>query len=175
MRLTTERLQLRPVVAEDWRSIQRIWRDFATSDFAQYDRPNDLSDEAVRARIAKWEERQSMEHMFFAVCLQDTVIGYIALNRREDSYELGYCFDSAYHGRGYASESHRALLKHLQGCGITRFTAGTALKNTPSVALLTALGFRLTDTEQVSFYRDEEGREISFDGGLFTLEMPAEA
>ena len=75
MRLTTERLQLRPVVAEDWRSIQRIWRDFAASDFAQYDRPNDLSDEAVRARIAKWEERQSTEHMFFAVCLQDTVIG----------------------------------------------------------------------------------------------------
>jgi len=35
-----------------------------------------------------------------------------------------------------------------------RFTAGTALKNTSSVRLLTSFGFRLTGTENVSFYMD---------------------
>lgn len=34
------------------------------------------------------------------------------------------------------------LIEYLKGLGITRFTAGTALKNLPSVRLLKSLGFR---------------------------------
>lgn len=44
------------------------------------------------------------EHMFFAICLQDTVFGYSAFNIRGDEYEIGYCFHSAYQGKGYAKE-----------------------------------------------------------------------
>lgn len=50
-----------------------------------------------------------------------------------------------------------------------RLTAGTALQNEPSVTFLKALGFSLTETEKVSFYKDEHGEDVVFDGGIFAL------
>ena len=55
--------------------------------------------------------------------------------------------------------------------GISRVTAGTAIKNVPSVRLLEALGFHLIGTETVSFYQDENGNDIEFEGGLFELKL----
>lgn len=168
MQLQTERLTIRPVRAEDWKAVQAVWQDFSRSPFACYDMPHDTSDEAVRTRIARWAGFSgSREHLFFAVCLQDRVLGYIAFNRRENGHEIGYCFHSDAHGKGYARESHLALFEYLRGLGITCFLARTALANTPSVRLLNALGFRQTGTEQVSFYTDENGAEIVFEGGVF--------
>lgn len=63
------------------------------------------------------------EHMFFATCLNDEMIGFIH--------------------------------------------AGTALRNVPSVVLLKRLGFELIGTEEVSFFEDESGNDIYFEGGNF--------
>ncbi len=168
MQLNTRRLVIRRVRAQDWLSVKGIWEDFQTSPYVRYDMPHDTADEAVRTRIARWAEYEtSMEHMFFAVCLQERMIGYIAFNRRERGYEIGYCFHSDVCGKGYAKESHQALFEYLSSFGITMFSARTALRNIPSVALLTSLGFRQTGTEMVSFYKDENGRDIVFDGGIF--------
>ena len=168
MLLKTERLTIRHIIAEDWKNIKEIWADFNASEYAQYDRPHITDDADVQARIARWAAAYSgTEHMFFAVCLDSAVIGYIAFNIRENGYEIGYCFHSAYHGKGYARESHLALLDYLRTLGITKFSAGTALNNTPSVKLLTSLGFKLVKQEKVSFYKDADGNEIVFDGGVF--------
>lgn len=168
MLLKTERLTIRHILAEDWESVREIWADFNASAYAQYDKPHRTDIADVQPRIAKWAaENAGPEHMFFAVCLDGNVIGYIALNRRQRGYELGYCFHSAYHGKGYARESHLALFAWLRTLGITAFMAGTALKNAPSVKLLNALGFCLTGEERVSFYRDAGGNAIFFDGGVF--------
>lgn len=168
----TERLTIRHITADDWKSIKKIWADFHISALSRYDKPHSTGDEEVRGQIAKWAAANSgTEHMFFAICLGDTVIGYSAFNRRENGYELGYCFHSAYHGKGYARESHLALINYMRGLGIQRLTAGTALHNTPSVALLQALGFALIGTERVSFYKDAAGRDIVFDGGVFELNL----
>ena len=171
MLLKTDRLTIRHIVADDWESIKDIWMDFNATALSQYDKPHDTDDEDVRIRIAKWAvANKGIEHMFFAICLGDAVIGYSAFNIREDGYEIGYCFHSAYHGKGYAKESHIALFDYLRTLGITRFTAGTALNNIPSVSLLKSLGFSLIETEKVSFYKDVEGNDIVFDGGIFALE-----
>lgn len=168
----TKRLTIRHIIADDWNSIKAIWVDFHTSALSRYDKPHSTEDADVQPRIAKWAAANSgTEHMFFAVCLADTVIGYSAFNRRENGYELGYCFHSAYHGKGYARESHLALIDYMRELGIKRLTAGTALHNTPSVALLKALGFELIKTEQVSFYKDADGNDIVFDGGVFELNL----
>ncbi len=176
MMLKTERLTIRHIVADDWKSIKDIWVDFNTSAFSQYDKPHITDDEDVRSRIAKWAAANSgTEHMFFAICLGDTVIGYSAFNIRENGYEIGYeigyCFHSAYHGKGYAKESHLALIEYMRKLGIKRLTAGTAIKNTPSVALLRSLGFELIETEKVSFYKDADDNDIVFDGGVFELNL----
>lgn len=170
MLLKTQRLMIRHIAEDDWRSIKDIWINFNASEFAQYDMPHHTADEDVRARISKWANTNgTTEHMFFAVCLNDTVIGYIAVNARENSYEIGYCFHSDYHGKGYAQESHLALFDYLRTLGITKFTAGTAIDNLPSVALLKSLGFQQVGTERVSFYHDSQGNDIIFDGGIFEL------
>ena len=168
MLLKTERLTIRHVVADDWKSIRDIWVDFNSSEYAQYDTPHITEDANVQARIAKWAAANSgTEHMFFAICLDETVIGYIAFNIRENGHDIGYCFHSAYHGKGYAKESHLALFDYLGTLGITKFSAGTALNNTPSVKMLTSLGFKLVAQEKVSFYKDADGNDIVFDGGIF--------
>ena len=168
--IKTERLIVRRVCAGDWKAIQAIWADAAKSVYTQYDKPNDLDDQAVSRRIAMWASfADGDEHMFFAVCLQEKVIGYVALNRREDGYEVGYCFHSAFHGKGYAKESISALISEMKKQGVSLIMAGTALNNTPSVNLLLSLGFRLTGTEKVSFYQDKEGNPVVFEGGIYEL------
>ncbi len=173
--IRTERLSIRRVAAGDWKAIQAIWADAAQSEYARYDKPNDTGDGAVSRRIARWASfAEGDEHMFFAVCLEDAVIGYAALNRREEGYELGYCFHSAWHGKGYARESIAAILNRVKERGAHRIEAGTALKNQPSVRLLQALGFRQTGTEPVSFYRNAAGKAIVFEGGVFELTLREE-
>lgn len=172
MLIKSERLRMRRVAEGDWQSIRDIWKDFNRSEYAQYDKPHITDDADVRTRIAKWAKySESAEHMFFAVCLEEKVIGYIAFNIREDGYEIGYCFHSDYHGKGYARESHAALIEHMRSLGVKRLTAGTALNNVPSVRLLNSLGFSLVEREKVSFYKDADGGDIVFDGGIFELTL----
>lgn len=168
--LITKRLSVRRVAVDDWKAMQAIWTDIAASPYAQYDNPKDTDDASVQSRIARWaSEAEGMAHIFFAVCLQDTVIGFVSLNQRSDSYELGYGFHSNYHGQGYAKESLSAIIKWMTTKGASCITAGTALANQPSVRLLLSLGFRQTGTEDVSFWQDDEGNDIVFKGGTFTL------
>lgn len=168
MLLETGRLRIRYINRDDWKSLQEIWENFASSEYAQYDIWHNTDTADVRKRAARWEEgNRGTEHLFFAVCLKDTMIGYVSFNKRGDGYEVGYCFHSAYQGKRYARESLLALMDYFQGMGITRLTAGTALKNLPSVKLLQAVGFRQTGTEQVSFYKDRTGGDIVFDGGIY--------
>lgn len=54
MLLKTERLTIRHIVADDWKSIRDIWVDFNSSEYAQYDTPHITEDANVQARIAKW-------------------------------------------------------------------------------------------------------------------------
>ena len=73
--LKTERLIIRRVQADDWKSIQKIWADFNQSPMRVYDTPHDTEDAPVQRRIQKWAAfHESTEHMFFAVCLESAVI-----------------------------------------------------------------------------------------------------
>lgn len=165
MELRSARLLIRPIRFEDWKSLQKIWVDFSKSGYAQYDTPHPLDADEVKTHIQKIICQENR----FAVCLTDTgeMIGYAVFHEDRGALDIGYCFDSAYHGKGYARESIEALLEHLRKRGVRRFTAGTGLANLPSVKLLRGLGFRQTATEKVSFYKDADGNPIYFDGGIF--------
>ena len=172
MELKTERLLIRKIVFEDWVSIKRIWDNFRLSEYAQYDIPHKSEDEDIKKQISKWENANNGEkHLFFAICLGEEVIGYIDFHSTLDGYDSGYCFHSDYHGKGYAKESYKALIEYFAEKGIKRFTAGTAINNIPSVRLLKSLGFKQVGEEKVSFYKDDDGNDIYFDGGLFELSI----
>lgn len=165
----TERLGIRLIEEGDWESVRQIWIDFQQSEYVLFDTWKDTDPGEVKRRISKWAEltRSGKEHLFFAICLAGEVIGYISMNRRENGYETGYGFLRKAQGKGYAREALEAVCRHMKSIGAERITAGTALKNRPSAALLNRLGFALTGTEQLAFYRDEEGNPVLFEGGLF--------
>ena len=168
--IKTERLSIRRVCAEDWKAIQAIWVEVSKTMYAQYDTPKDVSDASVKPRIEKWASFAcSTEHIFFAVCFDELVIGYVSLNEREYGYELGYCFHPDFHGKGYARESISNILEYMKTQGGDCIRARTALKNHPSVHLLLKLGFCLVGTEKVSFYQDVMGQDIVFDGGIYEI------
>ena len=101
------------------------------------------------------------------MCFADEMIGYVSMNMEGDGYEIGYGFLNKAQGQGYARESITAILDYMKKLGAKRIVAGTALKNVPSVRLLESLEFKLTGTEQISFYQDSEGNDIYFEGGIF--------
>ena len=169
IQMNTERLTIRYIEENDWKSIQSIWLDFKQSEYVIYDNYKETNSESVKQRIAKWTQftQSGIEHIFFTVCLGNEVIGYVSLNIEGDGYEIGYGFLDKVHGKGYARESITAILDYMKKLGVKRIVARTALKNVPSVRLLESLEFKLTGTEQMSFYQDSEGKDIYFEGGIF--------
>jgi RimJ/RimL family protein N-acetyltransferase len=88
-----------------------------------------------------------------AVTLDGVVIGTVALNVVDGmghpgmpprtEAELGYIFDPAYGGRGYATEAVTAMVAHaFNRLGIRRITAGCFANNLASVRILEKLGMR---------------------------------
>ena len=57
------RLTIRHIVADDWKSIKAIWMDFRADALSQYDKPHNTDDEDVRERIAKWVANSGREHL----------------------------------------------------------------------------------------------------------------
>ena len=175
--ITTSRLTIRPIEENDWTAIKEIWDDFKNTEFVIYDNYKDTSPESLQPRIAKWAEatRKGIEHMFFATCLKGETIGFTSINIVAPSeYEIGYGYTSKSQGHGFAKEALTAILEYMKELGATKIHAGTALKNIPSVALLKSLGFELTSTEQISFFKDDAGNNIYFEGGNFTRNLALE-
>lgn len=166
--IKTERLVIKRVDKNCAFALKQIWESINNTVYARYDKPHKTDDSAISDIVGRWSlYGDSFEHMFFAVYLNEKMIGFYSFNKRNTEFELGYGFHTDYHGMGYAKESLAAILKYLISCNIRRFTAGTALNNTPSVNLLKAVGFKLVKTEKVSFYKDAFGNDIFFDGGIF--------
>ena len=57
----------------------------------------------------------------------------------------------------------------MEHSGFSHFTAGTAFGNAPSVALLEKLGFRCVRKEQMTFRKDEHGKDIVCECGIYDL------
>ena len=160
----TNRLLIRELNSEDWQDMQRIAADFQKSEYAVYDMPLPAQDEEIRALTKPFAE----SHLFFAVMLEKSMIGYVCFHEDNGIYDLGYCFHSDYKGKGYASEACSAVMEHIERTrAVKAFSSGTALKNIPSCRLLQRLGFVLTGTETLSFHKDENGNDIFFEGGIF--------
>lgn len=164
--LHTERLFIRPILPTDWQALKVITQNFARSEYAIYDHPFPSEDRHMKALTKAFSETG----LFFSVILAKTseMIGYICLHDDGASYDIGYCFHSDFHGKGYAQEGCRALMNAFeQQFHVTVFTAGTAKNNIPSYTLLTRLGFKPQYTEPTSFHTDQNGNDIVFEGVRF--------
>lgn len=126
--------------------------------------PLPVEDEKIKEMTKQFSEAR----LFFSVMLEEVMIGYVCFHEDNKNYDLGYCFHSDYHGKGYAYEACFAAMEHISKTrDVKAFTAGTALKNVPSCKLLEKLGFVLMQTEMLSFHKDKAGDDIVFEGGIY--------
>ncbi len=170
--MNTTRLLLRNFRSDDVESLREMIVQKESSEYAVYDYEWPTSEDKIKG-IAAWF---ASEDHYVAVCLKETgkLIGYICLNPAQDAegrvFDLGYCFNSDYHGCGYASEACKAVITYaFADLEAERLTCGTAAANTPSCRLLDRLGFEKIGEATMSFRKTPDGKPIEFTGYGFTL------
>jgi RimJ/RimL family protein N-acetyltransferase len=93
--------------------------------------------------------------------LQGRLIGVVDIDEiGRGEGELGYWFERASWGQGYASEAAQAVLRFaICDVGLSRLRSGHALDNTASEKVLLKLGFRPVGTVRTT--SRSRGEEIS--------------
>ena len=149
--LRTERLTVRKFQPSDGDDLAEILTDKDVTYFEPYD---NFTHEAAVAEAAKFSESSE----FFAVALEDKVIGKIYFSKREyGTYEIGYTFSEKYQGNGYASESVGAFIGYaFNNLGARRIMAEVDVRNERSYKLCERLGMR-REAEFKQVYPSKEG------------------
>ncbi|EEP70400.1 GCN5 N-acetyltransferase [Micromonospora sp. ATCC 39149] len=146
--LRTERLELRPVRDED---VDRILEYRNLPEVTRWLLRTEVDPASFRARWRRAAEDPD-DHSV-AVTLDSVVIGTVSLELLDGmgqpgmpprtEAQLGYIFDPAYGGQGYATEAVTAMVAHaFDRLGVRRITAGCFADNLPSVRILEKVGMR---------------------------------
>jgi RimJ/RimL family protein N-acetyltransferase len=137
--IETPRLVLRRFQAEDWRDLYEYLSDERVIKFEPYDT---YTEEACRQEAISRSDNEA----FWAVVLKENskVIGNIYFEGQAfDTWEIGYVFNTAFQGLGYATESAVAVMDYaFKRLGARRITAKCNVRNTASWKLLERLHMR---------------------------------
>ncbi|WP_225028901.1 GNAT family N-acetyltransferase [Xinfangfangia pollutisoli] len=156
--IETERLRLRHFRASDAEALFAYLQAPVSSCFLSLKLP-DLDAAQAEAGKRGGDEAQ------IAVALKDSdrLIGDLFAHAEEDTYAIGWNFNPAFSGQGYALEAARALVAHLfETAGARRLYAYVEEDNLPSRRLCERLGLRHEGTfvDFVSFTTDAAGQPI---------------
>jgi RimJ/RimL family protein N-acetyltransferase len=146
--LTTERLVIRALTADD---LDRHWALFSDPDvvrylyFGPFDRAGAQEHLARRSTVELPEETGwinfGVEEKGEGVLIGELAIGFISATHRH--YEVGYVFDPAHEGRGYATEGAAMIVElAFSGLGAHRVSGRLDARNDPSARVLEKLGMR---------------------------------
>ena len=145
----TERLSIRPAVADDLDAVWRVRRIESVSRWI-------TTAPATREEFRVYFEDPGRLAKTLVVELDGLVVGdlmlaiedawsqsEVAAQARGVQAELGWCIDPGYGGRGYATEAVRALMRIcFEHLGLRRVTANTFADNEPSWRLMERVGMR---------------------------------
>jgi RimJ/RimL family protein N-acetyltransferase len=146
--LRTERLELRPVRAED---VDRILQYRNLPEVTRWLLNTEVDPAAFRAA---WQRSaEDPDDHSKVVTLDDVIIGTVSLDVVDGMGQpgmpprtearLGYIFDPANGGHGYATEAVAAMVTHaFDRLGVRRITAGCFADNLASVRILEKVGMR---------------------------------
>jgi len=146
--LRTERLELRPVRDED---VDRILEYRNLPEVTRWLLRTEVDADSFRAA---WRHTaQDPDDHSMAVARDGLVIGTVSLDvvdgmgqpgmPSRTEAQLGYIFDPAYGGCGYATEAVSAMVAYaFDQLGVRRITAGCFADNLASVRILEKIGMR---------------------------------
>jgi ribosomal-protein-alanine N-acetyltransferase len=158
----TDRLVVRRFRPDDWQDLHAYLSLPQTYRFE----PGEPVDDAQARAVAL---ERSRGRAFWAVVLraERRMIGHLYLAQVEPAdlrtYELGYIFNPAFHGHGYATEAADALVRHAFAVwDAHRVIALCNPDNTASWRLLERIGFVREGhlRRNVFFRRDDRGNPI---------------
>ena len=109
----TKRLTGRPFIEKDQSAVIEIVKDPVVKQ--TYMLPDFPTDEnAIKLFQRLMTLSQGQDHYVAAICLEDTLIGWINDTEQKDgSIELGYVIHPRYHGQGYMTEALQAAVADL--------------------------------------------------------------
>ena len=155
--LRTERLVLRPLAPGDAGAVFTIMSDDQAMRFWDWPavREPQTVAEIVTGQIADMAQGRAV---YWAAALGARVIGACDLSeidRHHGRAEIGFLFDRAYWGKGYATEAIAAVIGHAFGpLGLERLWARFHAGNEGSRRLLERLGFVREGTLKGHIVRD---------------------
>lgn len=160
---TTERLSVRKFTPEDHQDLAEILTDPEVTYFEPYE--TFTKEKCVQEAInfSKSEE-------FFAVVSENKVIGKIYFSKKDfGSYEIGYTFNGAYQGKGYAYESVNGMIDYaFSALEARRIFAEINTRNIKSIKLVERLGMR-REAEHKEIYPRKENENIFDDFYVYAL------
>jgi [ribosomal protein S5]-alanine N-acetyltransferase len=169
--LETDRLVIRKFCYDDWND---LYEYLSQEKVVKYEPYNILSKkECKQAAI-----NHSQNDAFWAVCLKESnkLIGNVYFQQQEPkeflTWEIGYVFNPAYYGKGYATEACRIVLKY----GFEELVAHRVIgkcnpENTPSWRLLERLLMRREGhfRKPAFFWKSNEGKPMWHDAYQYSI------
>lgn len=135
--IRTRRLSLRPAHGDDFEALHKIFADPETMRY--WDRPPHAPED-TRRFLRGIQDADPARSLEFIVERDSVLIGRVGMWRLA---EIGYIFDRAYWGHGYASEAVAALIAEIfaRFDNVTEITAEIDPRNIGSDRVLRKLGF----------------------------------
>lgn len=143
--IETARLLIRNFTPDDWVAFQNVILHYQASASAQYEPPWPTADAEMQGIVAWFAAGD--DYLCVALKTTGAVIGLLAIEPRNDAeaqiHNLGYVFDPAAQGHGYATEGCQAVMRYLFDVrGATAIHTGTHPANQASIHLLNKLGLQ---------------------------------
>ncbi|NUT53769.1 MAG: GNAT family N-acetyltransferase [Saccharothrix sp.] len=145
MRLTTERLVLRPFAEADAPVFAAYRSDPEVARYQGWEAPFPLAQAERFVREVGPADPTAPGWYQMAVEAGGVLVGDVGVNLHENRMqaEIGFTLATAHQGRGYATEAVRRVVAHLfEERGLHRVSAGCDARNERSARLLTRVGFR---------------------------------
>jgi RimJ/RimL family protein N-acetyltransferase len=145
--IRTERLELRPFTPDDFAALHS-WQsrpDVVRYLYGEARTPEQTADNLAGKIAVTWPPKGG-EWLFLAVVRSGKVIGEVVLKHLNEEHrqgEVGYIFHPDHHGRGYATEAAREVLRlGFENLGLHRIVASCDARNDASWKVMERLGMR---------------------------------
>ena len=149
----TNRLIGRPFLQKDQASVIEILMDPTVKQtYMLPDFPTE--EDAVKLFCRLMEISQGNDHYIVAICLGDSLIGWINDTEQKDGcIEVGYVIHPRYHGQGYMTEALKAAIADLFCKGYTEVKAGAFEENIASIRVMEKCGMIRQEHQDEIQYR----------------------
>lgn len=156
-RIETERLIIKPLALEDVDGLvellinPEIVKTFMVPNFDSPEQAKTLA-----KKLIAFSKIEDTSHLEYGIYFEGRLIGFVNdCGMKDDEIEIGYVIHPDYQGRGYATQTVRAILSELREMGFHRVTAGYFAGNAASRRVMEKCGMWQTDVVVEEEYRGQ--------------------